>query len=172
MKKLKLLFLLLLIGSTCWAFPQRIVSGMPSVTEMLYALDLGDRVVGVTTNCNYPSEAKKKEKVGGFFLNLEKIVSLKPDLIVMIEDAQRRDVQKFKNYGLKVFTINPRTVSDVMDSLIKLGEVTGKRRRAEQLAAQMQRRIGRLGSRGLDLEEVADGVEALGGHLEPIPRLL
>ena len=74
--------------------PQRIVSGLPSVTEMLYALDLGDRVVGVTTNCNYPPEAKKKEKIGGFFLNLEKIVSLKPDLVIMIEDAQKRDIAR------------------------------------------------------------------------------
>jgi iron complex transport system substrate-binding protein len=96
------------------AFPQRIVSGLPSVTEMLYALDLGDRVVGVTTNCNYPPAAKKKEKIGGFFLNLEKVVALKPDLVIMVEDAQRRDIDRFRNYGLPVFTIEPRSVGGVM----------------------------------------------------------
>ncbi|MBU1027189.1 MAG: hypothetical protein KKA31_05600, partial [Candidatus Margulisbacteria bacterium] len=68
--------------------PQRIISGMPSITEMLFALDLDGQIVGVTTNCNYPPEALKKEKVGGFFMNLEKVVSLKPDLVVMHEDAQ------------------------------------------------------------------------------------
>jgi len=114
---------------------------MPSVTEMLYALDLGDRVVGVTSNCNYPSAVKKKEKIGGFFLNLEKVVSLKPDLVVMLEDAQKRDVEKFKNFGLPVCAINARSVTEVMDGLLKLGEVTGKKRKAEQLVSSMKSRI-------------------------------
>jgi iron complex transport system substrate-binding protein len=121
--------------------PQRIISGMPSVTEMLYALDLGDRVVGVTTNCNFPPAAKKKDKIGGFFLNLEKIVSLKPDLIVMVEDAQKKDIQRFRDFGLPVYTINPHNVQEVMGDIIKLGDVTGTGKRARALVNEMKRRI-------------------------------
>jgi len=127
---------------------------MPSLTEMLFALDLGNRVVGVTNNCNYPPEAKKKEKIGGFFLNLEKVVSLKPDLIIMLEDAQKRDIEKFKNYGLPVYTINPRKVDEVMDSLIKLGEVTGKKRKAKILVADMKRRIAAIKQKDIEMMTV------------------
>ena len=132
--------------------PQRIVSGLPSVTEMLYALDLGDRVVGVTTNCNYPPEAKKKEKIGGFFLNLEKIVSLKPDLVIMIEDAQKRDIARFKKFGLPVYTINPRNVADVMAELVKLGKLTGQESQAQALVEKMKSRLAAVQPKGFSLE--------------------
>ena len=108
-------------------------------------------MVGVTSNCNYPPEAKKKEKIGGFFLNLEKAVSLKPDLIIMLEDAQKRDIEKFKHYGLPVYTINPRKVDEVMNSLIKLGELTGKKRSAERLVADMKEKIAAARPKGIGL---------------------
>jgi iron complex transport system substrate-binding protein len=145
-------FVFLALTCPAQAFPQRIVSGMPSVTEMLYALDLGNRVVGVTTNCNYPPQAKKKEKVGGFSLNLEKVVSLKPDLIIMVSDAQKREIDKFRNYGLKVYTIDPRTVAGVMDSLLEIGKLTGKESRAASLVATMKRRLAAVQPTGLGLK--------------------
>lgn len=114
---------------------------MPSITEMLFALGLEDQIVGVTTNCNYPPEAQEKEKVGGFFLNLEKVVSLKPDLIVMLEDAQRRDIQKFKDFGLPVYTVNPKTVIEVMGTLVELGELTGTEIKAEEIISEMKQGI-------------------------------
>lgn len=142
-KKIFLFLIFIIFFSIAYAaaFPQRIISGMPSITEMLYALGLENRIVGVTTNCNYPPEARKKEKIGGFFLNLEKVVSLKPDLIVMLEDAQKRDIAKFKDYGLPVYTINPHTVEEVMDALLKLGEITGEKKRAERIVARMRGRL-------------------------------
>lgn len=136
------LLLIMCVSAAC-AYPQRIVSGIPSATEMLFALGLTNEVVGVTTNCNYPPEALKKEKVGGFFLNLEKVVSLKPDLVVMVEDAQKRDIEKFRDFGLNVYTINPHTVEDVMTSLIDLGKVTGREGRAEELTAEMRAELAK-----------------------------
>jgi len=124
--------------------PQRIISAMPSITEMLYALDLGDQIVGVTSNCNYPPQVEKKAKVGGFFLNLEKVVSLKPDLIVMLKGAQDQDIKKFKRFGLTVYPINPDSVKGVMDSLIELGGVTGKQARARKVVQVMQKRLGKI----------------------------
>ncbi|MFH1683663.1 MAG: cobalamin-binding protein [Candidatus Margulisiibacteriota bacterium] len=141
-KTLKVIFLILLFATAaCAEYPQRIISGMPSITEMLYALDLEDRIVGVTTNCNYPPEAQKKEKIGGFFMNLEKVVSLKPDLIIMLEDAQDRDIKKFKDFGLPVYAVNPQTVIEVMGTLVELGEKTGTKDQAEKIVEEMKIRI-------------------------------
>jgi iron complex transport system substrate-binding protein len=64
--------------------PQRIVSTAPSITEMLYALGLGDRVAGVTTYCRYPPEARLKPKIGDYTSpNVEAIAALKPDLVIL-----------------------------------------------------------------------------------------
>jgi len=140
------------MGSAALAVPQRIISGIPSVTEMLFALDLGDRVVGVTTNCNYPPEALKKEKVGGFFLNLEKVVSLKPDLVVMLEDAQKKEIERFRNYGLPVFTINPRNIDEVMEGMLELGRKTGKEEKAKEIVEEMKKRLAGARPRFFGLE--------------------
>ena len=139
---------------TLQSSPQRIISGIPSITETLYALDLGDKIVGVTTNCDYPITAQKKEKVGGFFLNLEKLVSLKPDLIVMLEDAQKVDIRKLRERGLPVYTINPHTVDEVISSLLELGKVTGKEKEAQKLAGEMRRKIAAVRPKILGIEFV------------------
>jgi len=156
MKNLTALALLALIILSCpvLAVPQRIVSGMPSVTEILYALDLGDRIVGVTTNDDYPPPARKKEKIGGFFLNLEKVVSLKPDLVIMVEDAQRRDLERFRNYGLPVKTINPHSVKEVLDSISQIGRWTGRERAAAELVARMKRRLAAAQPTGLSFQTI------------------
>lgn len=130
-------------------YPQRIVSGIPSVTEMLFAIGAGDKVVGVTTNCNYPPAATKITKVGGYSLNLEKLSALKPDLIILLEEAQRPEIDKLKRFGLPVLAINARTVDEVFSSLIKLGEVTGNKGRAERLVGRMKERINAVKPRGL-----------------------
>jgi cobalamin transport system substrate-binding protein len=124
--------------------PQRIISGMPSVTEILYSLGLGDRIVGVTTNCNYPERAQMKKKIGGFFLNLERIVSLKPDMVVMLEGAQKQEIRRFREFGLPVYTINPNSVEEVMASILELGELTGTKPRAEEIVAAMDEKLNTI----------------------------
>ena len=123
--------------------PKRIISGMPAITEMLYALDLGSNIVGVTTNCNYPPEARKVEKVGGFTLNIEKIISLKPDLIILQGDAQAPEVEKLKKYGLPLYVINPITIDDVLACLLGIGKKTGKSERAERLVWRIKGQLRR-----------------------------
>jgi iron complex transport system substrate-binding protein len=114
---------------------------MPSITETLYALGLSEEVVGVTQNCNYPPEAKLKEKIGRETVNLEKVISLKPDLILMLEDAQKKDIEKLKRFGLPIFTVNPHTVAEVLDSIAEIGRVTGATIEARRLVAGMKKRI-------------------------------
>jgi len=124
--------------------PQRIVSGMPAITEILYAIGAEDQVVGVTTNCNFPPEVKKKEKIGGFFLNLEKVVSLNSDLIILQENAQNTEIVKFKRFGLPVYTIRVDSVDDVLKNITKLGQITGRTLEAERLVSLMQIRISKV----------------------------
>jgi len=134
--------------------PKKIISGIPSVTEILFALGAGGQVIGVTTNCNYPPPAKNKIKVGDFFLNVEKIVALKPDLVVLLEEAQKTDVQRLKSFGLNVFTINPHSLDELAQSYIILGEKVGRRWQGEQLAAQLRRQAGRYKPRAFSLDFV------------------
>jgi iron complex transport system substrate-binding protein len=92
------------------ARPARIISLSPANTEILFAVGAGDRVVGVTTYCNYPPEAASREKVGGFSaetMSLEKILSLKPDLVVSDGAIHRRLVASLEALGLTVYAKEP-----------------------------------------------------------------
>ena len=122
--------------------PQRIVSLAPSHTEILFALGLGDRVVGVTRYCNYPEEAKEKEKIGGFATpDLEKIIALKPDLILAFGSLQKSLVTKLAERGQTVFWLYPHTVNDILESFERIGKITGSSTAAQQLIEKIEERI-------------------------------
>src|SRR3990167_1133442 len=98
--------------------PERIISMAPSNTELLFALGLGDKVVGVTTFCLYPEEARGKEKIGNFTtVNLEKIMLLSPDCIFATGLGQMMNVNKMEKIGLKVVVISPSNVSQTIRSI-------------------------------------------------------
>ncbi|UCD85200.1 MAG: cobalamin-binding protein, partial [Deltaproteobacteria bacterium] len=122
---------------------ERIVSMAPSLTETLFALGLGSRVVGVTSFCNYPPEAREKDKIGGFTNpNLEKIVSLKPDLVMATIDGNKAEViEKLRELGLKVHVANPKNIEEILGAIIQIGQVTNQRKRASELAGSMRKRI-------------------------------
>jgi cobalamin transport system substrate-binding protein len=123
--------------------PQRIISLAPNVTEILFALGLENRVVGVTTYCDFPEAAKAKEKVGDTLQpNLEKIITLKPDLVVISTSSQLENLtQRLDQLAIPVYITNPRSVRDVAASIRSLGEVSGTSERAQALAGEMERRI-------------------------------
>ena len=126
--------------------PQRIVSLAPNVTEILFALGLGDKVVGVTNFCNYPEEAKQKEKVGMLLNpNIEKILTLKPDLVVWnTEGENKQTFIKLSKLGLKIFIISPRTIEALFNSIINVGNVCDKRKEAEDLVSSMKKRLSSI----------------------------
>ncbi|MCX5750083.1 MAG: helical backbone metal receptor [Candidatus Saganbacteria bacterium] len=124
--------------------PKRIVSCMPSITEMLFALELDDEIVGVTTNCNYPQQALAKLKVGREIVNIEKVISLSPDLVLMLEDAQKTDIRRLREFSLPVFTINPHNISDVEENMLLLGKITGKNKEAREVVGQMRERLEKI----------------------------
>jgi iron complex transport system substrate-binding protein len=122
--------------------PHRIVSLVPTQTELLYSLGLEKEVVGVTTYCGYPPVAKQKEKVGGFTeFDVEKIAALKPDLILSFGSVQREVIEQLDKKGLKVFWIYPHTLNEILVSFERVGEITGKTREAKTLRESVEREI-------------------------------
>ncbi|HYE72386.1 MAG TPA: cobalamin-binding protein [Blastocatellia bacterium] len=126
--------------------PKRIISLAPNLTETLFALGLGDRVVGVTSYCDYPAEARAKEKVGDTLKpNLERLIALKPDLVLVTTSSQLENLMRqLDQLKIPMYVSNPRTVRDVIASIRKLGEVTGTEDRARKLADEMEQRLSKV----------------------------
>lgn len=118
--------------------PVRIVSIAPSNTEILYALGLGDRVVGVTRYCDYPAQAKKKPKVGDMNSDAEAVVALKPDLVLAHAFVNSAAIPKLEKLGLTVFAIDPKTLSDVARDIRTIGKLTAKPKTADTVAAAIE----------------------------------
>ncbi|MBE3576383.1 MAG: cobalamin-binding protein [Limnochordales bacterium] len=132
--------------------PQRIITLAPSLTEMVYALGLGERVVGVSAWSDYPPEAAEKPVVGdAFALNREKILALKPDLILADQNLQPQAADDLRRLGLPVFVIAPKTLQEVLDAISTLGQLTGARQAAEHLVHTLQSRIEAVRSRTASL---------------------
>jgi len=122
--------------------PERIVSLAPSHTEILFALGLGDRVVGVTDYCNYPEEAAGRPTVGGFAdIDVETVVGLGPDLVLGTSMHASELAPRLQALGVTTFIVDPRTVADVLETILTVGIITGRTQQAALLVAQMTERI-------------------------------
>ena len=122
--------------------PQTIVSLGPSNTEILFALGLGDKVCGVTEYCNYPEQARTKTIIGGVSsANVEKIVSLHPDLILANDMNGEDTISHLRQLGCAVLLLNPDSVEGTFSSIRRVGEATGTSSAAEELISSMQQRI-------------------------------
>ena len=122
---------------TLAAAPRRIVSLAPGTTEMLFALGLGKSVVGDTTYCDYPPAAQRVAKIGDVVVNYEKVVALRPDLVVA-SDANSAAAMRLRQLGLPVFAIAPTSYTAVEQSLRTLGLLTNTLPRAKLVVAQME----------------------------------
>lgn len=138
------LALLLLGASLHAAAPQRIVSTAPSITELLYALGLGDRVVGVTRFCRYPPEAQSKPKIGDYTSpNLEAIAALKPDLVV-IQTNPVHLADRLGTLKLRVLEIDQENIAAIYKSIDVVGAATGTERRAAQLRDSIHQGLNQI----------------------------
>jgi iron complex transport system substrate-binding protein len=119
----------------------RIVSMAPSLTETLFALGVGDRVVGRTRYCSYPPEVAEISEIGGHLdPNIEAIVALKPDLVVTIpssEEAERR----LRSLGIPVLPVDQHDVAGVLRSITVLADVCGVAARGAALRASLEQRL-------------------------------
>jgi iron complex transport system substrate-binding protein len=134
--------------------PQRIVSLAPSNTEILFALGLEEKVVGVTDWCDYPPEALDKEKVGSYDTpDIEKIVFLNPDLILVAYGTTMDVINNLIGRGLTVFGIESTDLDDVLNDIRRVGEITDKEVEAQSLTSEMAVVIQTIIDQTEELEE-------------------
>jgi iron complex transport system substrate-binding protein len=132
--------------------PQRIVSLAPSNTEILFALGLGDKVVGVTEYCNYPEEAKAKPKVGGFStVDIERVVHLEPDLILATHIHSQTVIPALEELGLTVLALTPASLDELMSSITLVGKITGQDKIASNLVDDLGKRVEAVANKTQDL---------------------
>lgn len=123
---------------------QRIVSLAPSVTEVLYDVGLGDRVVGVTRYCRYPEVAQRLPKIGGFYdMSVESIVSLKPSLVVALAEHEGA-TRSLASLGVPTLVIDHTTPAGIKESFRKLGARCGIEARAATRVKAIERREASL----------------------------
>jgi len=124
---------------TLGSVPQRIISLAPSHTETLFAIGAGDRVVGVTSYCDYPPEAAKLPRVSEFSkINVEAVVALEPDLILVAHGNPSEEVQQLKDLGVPVYGIDPVTYDEVADGIETIGRLVGEEANAHRVAEDLR----------------------------------
>lgn len=120
---------------------QRIVSLAPSITETLFALGLGNRIVGVTSYCVYPAEAKNIENVGGYAdANLEKIVAMHPDLVVLSREHEKQRTY-LDRFHVRTLTVDDATCASVCSSFAEIGRVCLVTHASDSLIGLFQERL-------------------------------
>ena len=123
----------------------RIISLTPATTEILFALGLDKEIVGVSSFCNYPPQAKEKEKVGTFSqANIEKILSLKPDIIFCTGLEQAPIVTELRRLKLKVCVSDPSNMEELFRSILEIGQLTRKEVNAQMLIENMKTAINEI----------------------------
>ena len=132
------------------ASPERIVSLAPSLTEMICELGMGDKIVAVTDYCDYPPEAVKKPKVGGFSNpSLEMIVSLKPDLVFLTEDGNPKALNdRLRNLGIKTYIFRARRIKELPQAILDLGMALGAPEKARLKAQWLKSELNRFQKEG------------------------
>jgi iron complex transport system substrate-binding protein len=123
--------------------PHRVLSLAPSLTEMVYSLQAESKLVGATRYSNFPAAAQKLPKVGSYVqLDLERIVAIKPDLCIAIKDGNpRRTIDAIKALGIPVFAIDPRSIEQILDAFLLLGNIFDAAEKAEELVTDMEHRL-------------------------------
>jgi iron complex transport system substrate-binding protein len=120
--------------------PVRIVSLAPNITEILFAVGAGDRVVGVTVFSDYPAEAASLPVVGTYITpKLEAVVALEPDLVIATADGDKKESLEFlERLGIPVYAINPKGIDAVVDTVVEIGGLVGKEDAARIVADEMR----------------------------------
>jgi len=124
--------------------PDKIISLAPGNTEILFALDLDEELVGVDNLSNYPEEVESIEKIGDAFnLNMEKIIELEPDLILTLKGNEEA-VKEFENLGIAVYTLDANNIENVLEDIIEIGQLTNSFDTADKLVSEMQEKIDEI----------------------------
>jgi len=134
--------------------PEKIVSLAPSNTEIVYALELQDKLIGVTMYCDCPEAAQQKPKIGGFSdVDIEKVVAMEPDLVLAANMHKDEITPGLERLGITVLTIDPKTIDDVLLAIDLVGIATGNREAAASVTAEMNNRIEAVTSKTAELSD-------------------
>jgi iron complex transport system substrate-binding protein len=123
--------------------PARIVSLVPSVTEIVFSLGAEERLVGRTDFCDYPAAVRGKPSVGGMVNpNLETLVALKPDLVVATDEGNREETfSQLERLRIPIYLVHANRIAETVDLIARVGELTGRQADVPRLTGAMQRRI-------------------------------
>ncbi len=128
------------VGSEKKEYPARIISMAPSITEVVFPLGLGDRVVAVSDFCDYPPEAQEKPKIGGVVNpNMEAVVALNPDLVLALPNATQESLfRSLRQLGIRVLTLPNDTLDDLFFTIRRIGEVTSTEPAAQEMVEHLR----------------------------------
>jgi iron complex transport system substrate-binding protein len=137
---LQAVFCLFLAGTALSGPPERIVSLAPNMTEILYALGLENRIIGVTDMCTHPPEAREKPKVGGVVNpSFETLLEMDPDIVVMTVDVNPAEFkERLKGLGIRTYVFPVRRLAELPQGIRDLGAVLGAEERADALAGEIE----------------------------------
>lgn len=150
--------------------PEKIVSLMPSNTEIAFALGLGDKIVGVSDHDNYPEEALDKEKIGGLELNIELILSLEPDLVLAHPGNNMDGIEQLRDSGITVLFVNDATTfEEVYDSIEMISQVTGTVEEGQHIIESMKEGFAALQEKAEAISE--DDMKTVFIEISPSPEI-
>lgn len=122
--------------------PSRYISLAPATTEILFALGLNNQIVGVSSSCDYPAEAKEKQDIGSFSQpNMELILAVRPDYIFCTGLEQSQAIDQMRALGLAVYVSDPRNFHELYESIRAIGIITHRKAEAEALVSSLKAEI-------------------------------
>lgn len=139
-----LLFLSVFLLSAVNASETRVISLVPSQTEMIYALGLENCMVGRSDYCNFPPEAQQKPSIGNMELNIEKIVSLRPTLLLDTNGMHQRYAPLFQQLGLRYVNMPTTSLQQVKEAAAKVAELLGNPKAGERFSEDWDARLRRI----------------------------
>lgn len=148
--------------------PRRIVSLAPSATEVLFALGLDEEIVGISDADDFPpGRLEGRTRVGGVVIGVERVIALRPDLVIGILGIQREQIERLRSVGLPVLALDAGTFDETLALIREVGRATGRLAEAEALAASLARQaaaVRPLGARTVYIEVWREPVMAAGGQ--------
>jgi len=142
----KVIVLLILLMPAAGLFSQKVVSLAPGVTEIVFALGQGGRLVGVTKFCDYPAAANQIKKVGGFLdINMEALIALAPDIVITYPEHANK--LEFLRERTKIVTVPHGRLADLLQSILDIGRALRSEAEARQLVASIQSKIRNVAAR-------------------------
>lgn len=137
--------------------PETVISLVPSNTEILFGIDAGDKVIAVTENDDFPEEVKDLDTVGDFNINVEKIISLKPDTVFaheMLMSSSEEGLNQIRDAGIKVVVVpTAETFEETYETIGIFGEIMDKNEEAEKIVEDMKAKVEDIKSKAADITD-------------------